>query len=393
MPLATHVASPRRAILAGLALIVPALLAGCDGRSKPPAAPSPTVGVLTLHAEPVTRTTDLPGRVTASLMADVRPQVSGVLLKRLFPEGSEVKEGQQLYQIDPAPYQATYDSAVAALARDQATYATASAKAARYKPLAAAQAISNQDYDDAVAAAREAQANIGIDKASIETARINLRYTKVLAPLSGHIGRSSVTAGALVTANQSDALATVTQLDPIYVDVRQSAASLLRLRRALAAGELENTGPDAAKVTLTLEDGSAYPQAGTLKFTEVTVDAGTGTVLLRAAFPNPRHELLPGMFVHAVLREGVNRNGLLVPQEALAHNSHGDATVLVVGAGDKAELRIVQAIAAIGTKWLIGSGLKEGERVIVDGLQAVRPGMVVKPVDAAAQAAAASKKS
>lgn len=393
MTLGTFAPSPRRTILASLALIVPVLLAGCDGKPKAPAAPPPVVGVLTLHAEPVMRTTELPGRVNATLMADVRPQVNGVLLKRLFTEGSEVKEGQQLYQIDPAPYQATYDSAVAALARDQATYASASAKAARYKPLAAAQAISNQDYDDAVAAAREAQASIGIDKASIETARINLQYTKVLAPISGHIGRSSVTAGALVTASQTDALATVTQLDPIYVDVRQSAASLLRLRRALAAGDLENTGSDAAKVTLTLEDGSAYPLAGELKFTEVTVDAGTGTVLLRAAFPNPRHELLPGMFVHAELREGVNRNGLLVPQEALTHNSHGDATVLVVGADNKAELRIVQAIAAIGTKWLIGAGLKEGERVIVDGLQSVRPGMVVKPADAAAPAAASPKKS
>lgn len=394
MSLGRWVNVARRVALAGMAVSLPLLLGGCDEKSQArQAPPPPAVGTLSLRAQPVTRSMELPGRVEAVLMADVRPQVGGVLLRRLFTEGTEVREGQPLYQIDPATYQAAYDSAVAALARDQATLATASAKAARYKPLASAQAVSSQDYDDALATAREAQATLAMDKAAIETARINLQYTKVLAPISGHIGRSTVTAGALVTASQTDALATVTQLDPIYVDVHQSAADLLRLRKALADGDLENTGTDAARVTLTLEDGSAYALPGELKFSEVTVDASTGTVLLRASFPNPNHQLLPGMFVHAELREGINQNGILIPQGALSHNFHGDATVLVVGEGSKAELRSVDAIAAIGDQWLIGSGLKPGERLIVDGLQSVHPGMVVRPVEAAPTSDDAQKKS
>jgi membrane fusion protein (multidrug efflux system) len=377
-------------------VVLGALLTGCDNRaaSAPPITPAPPqVGVVTVHPQPVARTIELPGRTSAVMTSDVRPQVSGVILKRLFTEGSEVKEGQQLYQIDPESYQATYDGAVATLERDQAALATANAKAARYKPLAAAQAVSVQDYDDAAAAAKEAQADIATARANIEQAKINLDYTKVLSPIAGHVGRSTVTPGALVTANQTVALATVTQLDPIYVDVNQSATTLLRLTQELAAGELENGGDGAAKVTLRLEDGTTYPLAGKLQFTEVTVDQGTGTELLRAVFPNPQHLLLPGMYVHAELQEGVNRNGVLVPQQAVARNAHGDPTVLVVGDGNKAELRIIQIDQAVSDQWVVTGGLKAGERVIVDGLQNVRPGTEVRPAAPSEAAATDANKS
>jgi len=372
--------------------LVAALLTGCDRKAPaPPAAPPPQVGVVTVHPEPVECTTDLPGRTSAVLTSDVRPQVSGVILKRLFTEGSEVTEGQQLYQIDPATYQASYDSATATLAHNEAALADANAKAARYKPLAAAQAVSKQDYDDAAASAREAQADIASARASIEQARINLDYTKVLSPISGRIGRSSVTPGALVTANQTTALATVTELDPIYVDVNESSTTLLRFRQELAAGKIESGGDSAAKVTLKLEDGSSYPLPGKLQFAEVTVNAGTGTVLLRALFPNPQRLLLPGMYVHAELQEGVNRDGILVPQQAVSRNPHGDAVVLVVGDGNKAEPRILATGPAVGDQWVVTGGLKAGERVIVDGLQEVRPGTTVQPVPAGSTAANAKQ--
>jgi membrane fusion protein, multidrug efflux system len=325
-------------------------------------------------------TTDLPGRTTAIMTSEVRPQVSGVILKRLFIEGSDVKEGQQLYQIDPSIYQATYDSAVATLAYDEAALAAANAKAARYKPLAAAQAVSEQDYDDAVAAEQEAQANIEMATASIEQARINLQYTKELSPITGTIGRSAVTPGALVTANQTGILATVTQLNPIYVDLNESSDTLLRLKQEMAAGQLQSLNGGAAKVTLKLEDGSAYPLAGKLQFAEVEVDEGTGTVLLRAIFPNPQHLLLPGMYVHAELEEGINRSGILVPQQAVSRDVRGDATVLVVGEDNKATLRVIQTGAAIGDQWVVTGGLKPGERVIVDNLLNVQAGMAIAPV-------------
>ncbi|MBN8906723.1 MAG: efflux RND transporter periplasmic adaptor subunit, partial [Rhodospirillales bacterium] len=357
------------------------LLAGCKerGPAGPLASGPPAVKVITLRSEPVVRTTELPGRTNAVMTSDVRPQVSGVILKRLFTEGSEVTEGQPLYQIDPATYQVSYESALATLAHDQAALATAKAKAARYKPLAAAQAVSTQDYDDAVAAEKEAVADIASARASVEQARINLVYTKVLAPISGHIGRSSVTPGALVTADQTNALATVTQLDPIYVDLNQPATALLRFRKELSNGELERVGGSAAKVTLKLEGGSTYPIAGELQFSEVTVDQGTGTVLLRAIFPNPDHMLLPGMSVHAVLQEGVNRNGILVPQGAVSRNVRGDATVLLLGKDNKAELRVIQTGPAVGADWVVTGGLKPGEHLIVEGLQGVRPAMAVRP--------------
>jgi membrane fusion protein (multidrug efflux system) len=259
--------------------------------------------------------------------------------------------------------------------------ADARAKSNRYRPLAAAQAVSQQDYVDAVAATGEAAANIRTAQASIEQARINLIYTRVTSPISGRIGHSSVTPGALVTASQTTALATVTQLDPIYVDVTQPATTLLRLRQELAGGKLQTAGPNQAKVELILEDGSKYPMEGTLQFSEVTVDQGTGTVLLRAIFPNPDHSLLPGLYVRERLQEGVNDQGLLVPQQGVSHNTHGDATVLVVDKDNKAVLKVIQASRAIGDKWLVTGGLAAGDKVIVDGLQKVRPGAVVQATE------------
>jgi membrane fusion protein (multidrug efflux system) len=375
-------------------ILLAALLTACDHKQHgPPAGPPPQVGVITVQPQPVVRTTELPGRTTAVLTSDVRPQVNGVILQRLFAEGSDVAAGQHLYQIDSATYQATYDSAQATLAHDQAALVTANAKAARYKPLAAAQAVSTQDYDDAVASAKEAQADIATARANIEQARINLAYTRVLAPIVGRIGRSTVTPGALVTANQTTALATVTQLDPIYVDLNQSATTLLRLMRESTTGEIQTESNGAAKVTLKLEDGSDYALPGTLQFAEVTVDQGTGTVLLRAVFPNPQHLLLPGMYVHAELQEAVNRSGILVPQQSISRNTHGDPTVLVVGEGNKVELRIVQTGQAIGDQWVVTGGLKPNERIVVDGLQSVRPGSVVQPIVAGETTTEAKQKS
>jgi membrane fusion protein (multidrug efflux system) len=373
-----------------LVLSTAAALGGCSqAQAQPGPAPPAEVGVITLEPRSVALSTDLPGRTTAVLVADVRPQVSGLLQKRIFTEGADVRAGQQLYQIDPATYQATYDTALATLAHNQAALLTAEAKVARYKPLADAQAVSRQDYDDALAASGEAVADIATAKASIEQARINLAYTRVNAPISGRIGRSAVTPGALVTAGQTTALATVTQLDPIYVDVTQPATTLLRLRRELADGELQTTGADRAKVKLLMEDGSTYPLPGVLQFSEVTVDEGTGTVLLRILFPNPDHTLLPGLYVRAELQEGTNDHALLVPQDAVSHNTHGDPTALVVGPDGKVELRTLVTDRTVGHDWVVTSGLAAGDRLIVDGLQKVAPGAVVRTIDAKTPAPAA----
>jgi membrane fusion protein, multidrug efflux system len=377
MPNPSRVAFPLLMVIAGTSL------AGYDNKSTaaPAAPPIAQVGVVTLKAQPVTLTTELPGRTTAFLTADVRPQVSGLVIKRIFTEGADVQAGEQLYQIDPATYQATYDSAVATLAHNQAALTSARAKSARYKPLAAAQAVSRQDYDDAVASAGEAAADIGTAQASIEQAKINLEYTRVAAPISGRIGRSSVTPGALVTANQTTALATVTQLDPIYVDVTQPATTLLRLREELAAGQLQTSGPNQAQVQLVLEDGSKYPVPGTLQFSEVTVDQGTGTVVLRAIFPNSKHLLLPGLYVQAELQEGVNDRAILVPQQGVSHNSHGDPTVMVVDKDSKAAIKIIQTSRTLGDKWVVTGGLAAGDKVIVDGLQKFSPGAPVRATE------------
>ena len=379
-----------RSAFVGLAMTV--ALAGCGkapatANAGPP--PAAEVGVLTLKTQGVALTTELPGRTPAYLTSDVRPQVNGLITKRIFTEGADVKEGEQLYQIDPATYQAAYDSAVATLQHSQAALVTAQAKTARYKPLAAAQAVSKQDYDDAAATSAEAVADIASAQATLEQARINLAYTKVMAPISGRIGRSTVTPGALVTASQTTALATVTQLDPIYVDLTQPAATLLRLRKELADGKVQRSGPNQAKVDLLLEDGSKYPLQGTLQFSEVNVDQGTGTVLLRAIFPNPDHMLLPGLYVRAELQEGINDKALLVPQQGVSHNTHGDPTALVVGADNKVATRILQTSQAVGSDWVVTSGLAPGDRVIVDGLQRATVGAEVHPVEADTSASAA----
>ena len=370
---------PMRRATVKLLLATLAILGACDRKPAPPKAPPEAqVGFIIVKHQSVVLATELPGRTEAFLTADVRPQVNGVVTRRIFTEGGDVRLGQQLYQIDPATYKAAYDTAMATLQYDRAALATARAKTARYKPLAAAQAVSRQDYDDAVAVSGEAVANIATAMASIEQANINLAYTKVMAPIAGRIGRSSVTPGALVTANQTTSLATITQLDPIYVDVTESATTLLRLKQELAAGQLQRSGPDQAKVTLLLEDGSPYGAPGILQFSEVTVDQGTGTVALRAIFPNHDHMLLPGLYVRAELHEGTNDNAILVPQQGVSRNSHGDATVMLVGPGNKAVLRIVQTTRAIGTNWLVTGGLAVGDKVITDGLQQLRPGMAVQ---------------
>jgi RND family efflux transporter MFP subunit len=330
------------------------------------------VKVVTLKTQSVSLTTDLPGRTVPYRVAEIRPQVSGVILKRMFVEGADVKEGQQLYQIDPALYQAAYDSAAA-------TAESSRLQAQRYKPLAEANAVSKQDYDNAVAAAAQ-------NKASAETAHINLVYTRLLSPISGRTGRSSVTEGALVTANQATSLATVQQLDPIYVDVTQPMAVLLRLKREMAAGQLVQAGANQAEVHLLLEDGSHYATTGKLQFSEVQVDQTTGSVTLRALFPNPDKLLLPGMFVREQIEEGTQTDAILVPQVAVTHNQKGEPTALVVGADDKVELRPLVAERAIGDKWLVSDGLKAGDRVIVEGVQFAKPGATVKPEELQAAA-------
>jgi membrane fusion protein, multidrug efflux system len=338
------------------------------------------VGVVTLAAQRVAITEELPGRTTSFRISDVRPQVNGIIMKRMFTEGSEVTAGQQLYQIDPASYQAAYDSAKATLAKAEATLAVDRLTEQRQKKLVDTHVIAPQDYDTAYAAMEEAEADVALNKASVETAEINKIYTKVLSPISGRIGRSSVTEGALVTNGQTNPLATVQQLDPIYVDLTQSSSQLLRLQRELNNGQLKSVRDQNAAVRLILEDGTEYPEKGTLQFSEVSVDQGTGSVTLRAVFPNPRQVLLPGMFVRAQVEEGVNQQAILVPQRAVTRNQQGQPTALVVGTNNKVELRTLHAERTIGENWLVTSGLSAGDKVIIDGLQKVAPGAEVKAV-------------
>ncbi len=374
----------RAGIIIGLGMLAGCLLAaGCGKQSgkvaQAPGAP-PEVGVVVVEPQRVALTTELPGRTSAFLIAEVRPQVGGIVQKRLFTEGSDVRAGDVLYQIDPSTYHAAYNSAKAALGRAEANLNPVRLKAERYAELVKINAVSKQDYDDANAALKQAEADVEAGKAALETARINLEYTKVTAPISGRIGRSSVTNGALVTANQSAALATIQQLNPIYVDVTQSSAELLRLKRDMASGLMKSEGEAQAKVRLLLEDGSAYPLPGTLKFSEVTVDQSTGSIILRAIFPNPKQTLLPGMFVRAVLEEGVNEHAILVPQRGVSRDPGGNATVMVVGNEDKVEPRVIKVLRTVGENWLVSEGLKAGDRVILEGLQKARPGTPVKTV-------------
>lgn len=360
------------------------LLTGCnDGNEQKGQQSAPEVGVVTLKAEPLNITTELPGRTSAYRIAEVRPQVGGIILKRNFVEGSDIQAGSSLYQIDPATYQAAYDSARGDLAKAEAAANIARLTVNRYKTLVGTKYISQQEYDTAVADARQADAAVTAAKAAVETARINLAYTKVTSPINGRIGKSSVTEGALVTSNQANALATVQQLDPIYVDVTQSSNDFLRLKEELANGTLEQEG-GKAKVELILENGQKYPQVGALEFSDVTVDESTGSITIRAVFPNPKGDLLPGMFVRARLDEGIKNNALLVPQQGVTRNPRGEATVMVVGADNKVENRTLTAAQAIGDKWLVTAGLKSGDKVIVTGLQKIRPGVQVKVEEASA---------
>ncbi|EBE8873676.1 multidrug efflux RND transporter periplasmic adaptor subunit AcrA [Salmonella enterica] len=353
-------------------------LTGCDDKQDQQGGQQmPEVGVVTLKTEPLQITTELPGRTVAYRIAEVRPQVSGIILKRNFVEGSDIEAGVSLYQIDPATYQATYDSAKGDLAKAQAAANIAELTVKRYQKLLGTQYISKQEYDQALADAQQATAAVVAAKAAVETARINLAYTKVTSPISGRIGKSSVTEGALVQNGQASALATVQQLDPIYVDVTQSSNDFLRLKQELANGSLKQEN-GKAKVDLVTSDGIKFPQSGTLEFSDVTVDQTTGSITLRAIFPNQDHTLLPGMFVRARLQEGTKPTALLVPQQGVTRTPRGDATVLVVGADNKVETRQIVASQAIGDKWLVTDGLKAGDRVVVSGLQKVRPGAQVK---------------
>jgi membrane fusion protein (multidrug efflux system) len=354
-------------------------LTGCDDKpaQQQGAGQAPEVGIVTLKSEPLQITTELPGRTSAYRIAEVRPQVSGIILKRNFTEGSDIEAGVSLYQIDPATYQASYESAKGDLAKAQAAAKIAQVTLNRYQKLIGTNYISQQDLDTAQADAMQANAAVVAAKAAVETARINLAYTKVTSPISGRIGKSAVTEGALVQSGQATALATVQQLDPIYVDVTQSSNDFLRLKQELESGKLKQEN-GKAKVELVASNGEKLPQTGTLEFSDVTVDQTTGSITLRAIFPNPNHSLLPGMFVRARLEEGVNPNALLVPQQGVTRTPRGDASVMVVGEGDKVEQRQITATQAIGDKWLVTDGLKTGDRVIVTGLQKVRPGAQVK---------------
>ncbi|ALC15684.1 RND family efflux transporter, MFP subunit [Desulfuromonas soudanensis] len=368
-------------MLAAVAVTLMLLTTGCGKETTaagPPPSGPPEVGVLVMHPERVTLTTELSGRVVPHRIAEVRPQVGGIIQNRLFTEGAEVKAGQVLYQIDPARYRAAHNSARAALSRAEANLSTARLREERYRQLVEINAVSQQDYDDASAALKEAKADVEAVGAALESARIDLDDTVVKAPITGRIGRSTVTTGALVTASQVEPLATIQQLDPLYVDVTQSTGDLLRLKQSLASGLLNSDGAAEADVRLLLEDGSAYPLPGILKFSEVTVEPSTGSVTLRTLFPNPEQLLLPGMFVRAILEEGSNEQAILVPQRGVSRNAAGKAMVMVVGAEEKVEPRVIQVARTVGDNWLVSKGLEAGDRVILEGIQRARPGTPVK---------------
>lgn len=354
-------------------IVCAALLTGCDGQENPQQhAQAPQVSVHIVKSAPLAVTTELPGRTDAYRVAEVRPQVSGIILHRNFTEGSDVKAGESLYQIDPATYQAAYDNAKGELVKAQAAANIAHLTVKRYVPLVGTQYVSKQEYDQAVATAQQADASVVAAKAGVESARINLAYTKVTSPINGRIGKSSVTEGALVTNGQATALATVQQLDPIYVDVTQSSSDFMRLKQQTSLQK-----GDTSSVELLMENGQPYPLKGTLQFSDVTVDESTGSITLRALFPNPQHMLLPGMFVRARIDEGTQPDAILVPLQGVTRTPRGDATVLVVNEKNQVESRTVVAPQAIGDRWLITEGLKNGDRVIISGLQKVRPGVTV----------------
>lgn len=378
-----HAKRPPVPVALPLALAAALFLTACDDAPKQQAAgpgagmPPVEVAVITATPSNVPVTTDLPGRTTAFRVAEVRPQVSGIVLKRLFEEGSDVQAGQQLYQIDPAPYQAVVQSAQADLAKARATLKSVEAKAARYAELVKINAVSRQDYDDVIASLDQAKAQIQVAQAAIDTARINLDYTKVYAPIAGRIGKSTVTEGALVTANQTTSMALITQLDPIYVDLNQSSADLMRMKQAAAAGSVQRR--DAAPVTLLLDGVSKpYAHTGELKFSDVTVDESTGSVQVRAVFPNPERDLFPGLFVRARIEQGVRDNVFLIPQQAVVRTPTGATQVWVVNADNTVAPRPVETTQAAGDSWIVTGGLTAGDKVVTAGIQKIKPGATVR---------------
>ncbi|HWT38932.1 MAG TPA: efflux RND transporter periplasmic adaptor subunit [Paraburkholderia sp.] len=370
---------PFRLLTAATAAV---MLAACGQKQSAPPPQTPEVGIVTVQPQAVPVITELPGRTSAFLVAQVRARVDGIVLRREFTEGTQVKAGQRLYKIDPAPYIATLNNAKASLAKAQANLASTTAQANRYKVLVAANAVSKQDYDNAVAAEGQAAADVAAGKAAVDTAQINLGYTDVVSPVTGQVGISQVTPGAYVQASQATLMSTVQQLDPVYVDVTQSSLAGLKLRREIQAGRLKTNGPNAAKVELVLEDGRVYSEKGKLQFTDVTVDQTTGSVTIRATFANRDHVLLPGMFVRARIEEGVDENALLVPQIGVTHDQKGQPTALVLNKDDKVELRTLQATSTYGQYWVVEGGLNAGDRVIVNGVDKIKPGAQAKGVPA-----------
>ena len=347
------------------------------------ARPAPEVAVVTMQEREVRLTSELPGRTAVYQVAEIRPQVGGIIQKRAFTEGAEVRAGDLLYRIDPSTYEVAVARAAAAVAKAKAELEPARLKAVRYADLIRTKAVSQQDHDEVQAALALAKANVSSAQAELEAARIDLERTSVVSPISGRIGRASITPGALVTANQALALATVQQLDPIYVDLTQSNVEMLRLKRALESGSIQSAGEAATRVRLILEDGTAYAHEGTLQLAEASVDQSTGAVTLRAVFPNPKRDLLPGMYVRAVVEEGVLAKTLLVPQQAVVRNAQGQAMAMVVDAADTVAARPLELDRAVGGDWIVRQGLASGDRVVVEGLQKARPGTQVRVAQAA----------
>jgi membrane fusion protein, multidrug efflux system len=375
----------RQWLILPFALFIGSILVSACGRSasdnKPEAKKLPEVGIVVARQQAQPIIIELPGRTTARMIAEIRPQVGGIIQKRAFTEGANVKAGELLYQIDPAPYRAVLSSAQAGVQKSEASLASLRSRAERYAELVKINAVSKQDYDDIRASVRQGEADLSLSKAALETAHINLEYTRIVAPISGRVETSTVTPGALVTANQAAALTTVQQLDPIYVDVTQSSNELLRLRRELVNGSLRKSSSNEARIKVVLEDGSIYNHEGILKVSGVTVNPTSGAVTLRAVVPNPELLLLPGMYVRARLEEAVDENAILVPQQSVSRNTRGEATILVVGQGNKVELRVLSADKSIGNQWLVTGGLANGDKVIVDGMQKIRVGDEVKPIE------------
>jgi membrane fusion protein, multidrug efflux system len=369
-------------------LLISAAVSGCSSQAQPAAVEPlpPEVGVVTVHRAQVPVTTELPGRTSAFLVAQVRARVDGIVQQREFDEGSDIKANQRLYQIDPAPYQAALQSSQAQLARARAALESTTAQAERDKLLVANNAISKQNYVNDIAARDQAAADVQAGLASVRTATINLGYTDIISPITGRVGPSLVTQGAFVQASAATPMATVQQIDPIYVDLNETSVEGLQLRQQVASGRIHLNGPDQTRVRLVLEDGSTYAGEGLLQFTDISVNEGTGSVTVRAIFPNPDHVLLPGMFVRAVIDEGTDDHAMLVPEEGVTHDRNGQATVLIVGKDNKVSQKTVNASRTLGDSWVVEGGLQEGDRVVVSGLQRVKAGMPVRAVAALATA-------